>query len=267
MQSHSASHFTSFEQETTTENFVIRRYLETLWLPEVCCELVIHQTLLTGCHQSFNPLSHFIVSLRRIGPSHSDRGNECLHPLHTLLEPLLLTTSAASNKYRTELVEILENGEGGGGPEESMMWYAWEHEKAESDNLDETTWRKQWLEKLEHREYVNYLLRSSVGHSPLHRAMIQILITMLKISLPGPNPSARGRSLRKTKRKELPEKNDEERLESFMDRLAVWQLTSSLDTGLSSSQGEGSSQGKAKSDRHWTQVFCEDVVDNMWAFH
>ena len=54
-----------------------------------------------------------------------------------------------------------------------------------------------------------------------------------------------------------------ERLESFMDRLAVWQLTSSLNNNLASSQGEGSSQGKAKSDRHWTQAFSEDVVDKL----
>ena len=43
--------------------------------------------------------------------------------------------------------------------------------------------------------------------------------------------------------------------------VAVWQLTSSLDNGLTSSQG--SSQGKGKSERHWTQVFCEDVVEKL----
>lgn len=95
--------------------------------------------------------------------------------------------------------------------------------------------------------------------------MIQILIGMLKLCLPGPNPSirARGRVTKKKKRNEKPIETDEERLESFMDRLAVWQLTSSLDNSLTSSQGEGSSKGKAKSDRHWTQIFCEDVVDKL----
>lgn len=91
--------------------------------------------------------------------------------------------------------------------------------------------------------------------------MIQILISMLKITLPGPNPSTRGRSLKKKKKKEPAVESDEERLENYMDRLAVWQLTSSLDNGLTSSQG--SSQGKGKSERHWTQVFCEDVVEKL----
>lgn len=149
----------SSEQEKTADNFAIRRYLETLWLPEVrWYQLSILQTLPIGHHcQSFNPLSHLILSLRRIGPPDLGPGNENEHPLHALLEPLLLSTRAASDKYHTELVQILENGEGGGGPEECMMWYAWEHEKPESDDIDENAWRKQWLERLEHRECADRL--------------------------------------------------------------------------------------------------------------
>ena len=104
--------------------------------------------------QSFNPLSHLITSLKRVSSSTTESGRDSVHLLHTLLEPLLLSTRAATDKYHTELVQILENGEGGGGPEEAMMWYAWEHEKTETDGMDESTWRKQWLERLEHREYV-----------------------------------------------------------------------------------------------------------------
>ena len=116
---------------------------------------VRHLTTHLTITQSFNPLSHLILSLKRVSSltTESGSGRDSVHPLHSLLEPLLLSTRAATDKYHTELVQILENGEGGGGPEEGMMWYAWEHEKAEV-GTDESAWRKQWLERLEHREYV-----------------------------------------------------------------------------------------------------------------
>ncbi|KAH8110412.1 hypothetical protein DFH11DRAFT_1547514 [Phellopilus nigrolimitatus] len=49
-------------------------------------------------------------------------------------------------------------------------------------------------------------------------------------------------------------RTDEGRLESYMDKIAVWQLTASLDEF----EGTGSSQGNAKADRHWTHVQSSD---------
>ena len=48
----------------------------------------------------------------------------------------------------------------------------------------------------------------------------------------------------------------EDKLESLMDKLAMWQLLRSIDDhGISAS-----SNGKSKDDRDWMQIFCEDVV-------
>lgn len=97
--------------------------------------------------------------------------------------------------------------------------------------------------------------------------MIQILLNLLKLSIPGPKSAAPGKSSKKQKKKqsrrELSPETDEERLESYMDKIAMWQLISSLDS-LPSSQTFGSSKGKAKADRHWAQVFCEDVVEPLY---
>ena len=57
---------------------------------------------------------------------------------------------ASSDKYKTELAQILDDGGGAGEQEELMMWYAWEYEKVEGD--DEDKWKKGWLERLERRE-------------------------------------------------------------------------------------------------------------------
>ncbi|KAH8110413.1 hypothetical protein DFH11DRAFT_1547516 [Phellopilus nigrolimitatus] len=192
------------EQDNTDENFVIRRYLETLWLPE-----------------SFNSLSHLITSLRRINTPQPN-SKSVIHPLHALLEPLLLPTRAASDKYRTELVQILVDGGGAGEQEEMMMWYAWNYEQVD-DDVDEENWRKEWLERLERRDR---------GYSEKEE-------------------EKEGKSASRNRRG---------RLESYMDKIAVWQLTASLDE-LSDI---GSSQGNSKADRHWTHVFCEDVVEPLF---
>lgn len=94
---------------------------------------------------------------------------------------------------------------------------------------------------------------------------MQILLAMLKLTLPGPNPSGKVTETKKRRKKqtEPPPETDADRLESYMDKLAVWQLTASIDDSLSSFTSGGSSQGNAKADRHWTQVFCEDVVEPL----
>lgn len=42
-----------------------------------------------------------------------------------------------------------------------------------------------------------------------------------------------------------------------MDKLAMWQLLRSIDD-------HGINVGKLKDDRDWMQVFCEDVVQEMF---
>ena len=53
--------------------------------------------------------------------------------MHAFLEPLSLTPRKTTNKYHTELPQILADGGGAGEMEETMMWYAVTHEKAGDD--------------------------------------------------------------------------------------------------------------------------------------
>jgi hypothetical protein len=114
------------------------------------------------------PLSLLVPSLLRVAAAQQS----VPHPLHLLLEPLLLTTNAASNKYRVELPQILLDGGGAGEMEETMMWYVINYEKGQdtaspndaahsSGSLDDPwvneEWRKDWLQRMERREYVSRL--------------------------------------------------------------------------------------------------------------
>ncbi|KAI6042727.1 hypothetical protein EDC04DRAFT_2866669 [Pisolithus marmoratus] len=195
--------FTDLHLESP-EQYVVRTYLQCLWLPE-----------------SIMPLTLLVPSLRRVQEhTASSPGSE--HPLHALLEPLLLSTRSSSAKYHIELPRILANNGGAGEIEETTMWYALNYEKVGSGEGDEENgvqsgnsgdvammedkWKNAWLERLERRE-----------------VQIQILLYLLKLSLPG--PSAR-------RRKEKPITvipSPAERLESFMDKLSTWQLISRMD--------------------------------------
>lgn len=94
--------------------------------------------------------------------------------------------------------------------------------------------------------------------------MIQILLNLLKLSLPGPQPpsteqkSPEKRRKRRKKTDDIPLETDAERLESYMDKLSMWQLTASLDDFSA-----GAAKGTQKIDRDWAQAFCEDIVEPL----
>jgi len=77
------------------------------------------------------PLHLLVPALRRINPPSSSAAQP--HPMHAFLEPLSLTPRKTTNKYHTELPQILADGGGAGEMEETMMWYAVTHEKAGDD--------------------------------------------------------------------------------------------------------------------------------------
>jgi len=115
------------------------------------------------------PLHLLVPSLQRVNaPSASDAS---IHPMHAFLAPLLLTTRSSANKYHTELPQILSDGGGAGEMEETMMWYALTHEKADEgtqSSLPESAdgpwvvpkWRQKYLERMERREYVTFFFVS-----------------------------------------------------------------------------------------------------------
>ncbi|KAG2121911.1 hypothetical protein DEU56DRAFT_833174 [Suillus clintonianus] len=236
--------------------FVQRTYLHFLWLPH-----------------SIMPLSIFIPSLLRI-QAPPDVAEDQPHPLHAFIEPLLLSLRAAANKYHNELPQILADGGGAGEAEEGVMWYALGYEKTDasaerSEHLNredtvllEDKWRSSWLERMEQRE-----------------VQIQILLYFLKLSLPGPctplppvevpptdniffiSPVKPSRIRKKKKEKpNLIIPSPIERLESFMDKLSMWQLVSLMDT----SRTEAAHGTRHKNERDWMQAFCEDVVEPLF---
>ena len=107
------------------------------------------------------PLHLLVPALRRINPPSS---SEILRrPMHAFLEPLLLSPRNTTNKYHTELPQILADGGGAGEMEETMMWYAVTHEKAGDDlvlpeDADgpwvDVKWKDGYLERMEKRECV-----------------------------------------------------------------------------------------------------------------
>jgi hypothetical protein len=89
---------------------------------------------------------------------------------------------------------------------------------------------------------------------------------MFRLCYPTSYPAAEsvgGASIPPKKRKQRdrsPTLSLEDKLESLMDKLAMWQLLRSIDD-----HGIGTSgSGKSKDDRDWMQIFCEDVVQETF---
>lgn len=114
--------------------------------------------------QSIMPLQLLVPSLNRV--SCASTSHPLLHPLHGLLERLLLTPRACSAKYQVELSQILSDGGGAGEIEETVMWYALNNEKRDAEDerarpagvthddgpwVDEK-WKRKWLARMEKRE-------------------------------------------------------------------------------------------------------------------
>ena len=114
--------------------------------------------------------------------------------------------------------------------------------------------------------------------------MIQILLHMLLLSLSEPSASneefgSPSVLLSPKKRKRQPPEpnlsydNLEERLEGFMDKLSVWQLTDSLQNLDSNAEQRSqvlpNTKGKDKQSRGLDrmQIFCEDVVEPLYVLH
>ncbi|KAJ3869282.1 hypothetical protein EV359DRAFT_30423 [Lentinula novae-zelandiae] len=250
--------FTDLDKETPNQ-FVVRNYLQFLWLPE-----------------SLMPLDLLVTSLQRVQvASTSTDALSTSHPLHALLDPLLLTARTAANKYQTELPRILDNNGGAGEIEETMMWYALNFERAHGEGQHERErtrtntgsscstqsaespiwvdekWRAKWIRRMERRE-----------------VQIQILLHLLILSLPGlpPPPPPEFPEMSSVKRRKRPRKKvtpvitPADRLEAFMDKLSMWQLMGDLDD---SNERERVTV-TPKDELDWTQRFCQSIVEPLF---
>jgi hypothetical protein len=84
---------------------------------------------------------------------------------------------------------------------------------------------------------------------PESRVGIQIMLYFLKLSLPAPPQTDKGK--RKRRRSFSAEVTTEEYLEQFMDRLSMWQLLEAVQ----------STRGDKVEERDWMQSFCEEIVE------
>ncbi|GJJ11489.1 hypothetical protein Clacol_005722 [Clathrus columnatus] len=240
--------------EETLEEYVIQRYLETLWLPE-----------------SITSLPHFIKDLRRIIiPPNTDP--------QEVFKPLLLPADAIREKYHVQLSQVLQDEGGAGEIEETMMWFAYGNERyhreaEEGGEAQVGTARKKWLTNMEYRECKNAEQRN-----PLAVSTVPSTPQKNPTSYTAPTPQTKPRSLlspRKSifpptesmsfkRERAKPEKTKkshidiEERLELLMDRLSIAQLMANLQISVHPpSQPSTSTPPQV---RDWMQVFCEDVV-------
>lgn len=215
------------------------------------------------------PLELLVPSLQRVKiPSSSSSDPAQLHPLHLLLDQLLLTIGSSKAKYDIELPQILSDGGGAGEAEETMMWFALNYEKAHEVGDDERTrnegpwvddgWRKKWLERLERREYVLLMfLRPSILMTS--RVQIQILLCLLKLSLPQPvEPEESPKRKRIKRQTTMDTESTEDLLERFIDKLTIWQYFSGAFDVYAANRNVSLSD-----DRDWMQVFCEDLVEPL----
>lgn len=138
--------------EIPPELQVITTYLQFVWLPQVQSTCDIPPVEGSPFAQSLMPLNLLIPAIKRVNRPATD----VYHPLHALIDPLLLTVRSSTTKYNKELPQVLDDGGAAGEMEEAMMWFALNHEKHEQSDepwLDHK-WRASWFSRLERRECV-----------------------------------------------------------------------------------------------------------------
>ncbi|KAI9513546.1 hypothetical protein F5148DRAFT_12471 [Russula earlei] len=243
---------------TTLRERMRELYLQFLWLPE-----------------SVMPLNQFVRmarSLARHSAPASSADDEA-HPLHAALDGVTLTGKWCSYKYQERLPNALvvpprapcadTGADTDTDREASIMRFVLDRhaprpERPEGPARDRdrdpsrssSDESRRWLSEIEKRE-----------------VKIQILLHLLKLTLPGPCSAAPVRPLpvpshaRKKRRRVQPSSDEEvdptprsvleDRLEGLMDRLVLWQMAlPDVEAGADGT----------KPVRDWMQMFCDDVV-------
>ncbi|KAI0824394.1 DNA replication regulator SLD3-domain-containing protein [Trametes gibbosa] len=252
------------------EEYVLRTYLQFLWLP-----------------QSIMPLQLLLPALLRVADaSPSTSEPSVIHPLHSLLQPILLTSRASSQKYSSRIPQLIAEESDCAQTEDEYVWDAYNKDKANEvhvpEGQDENEAHEQlkhaWFERMERREVqiqilLHFLLLTLPGHGAPPSAEA---LRDLTLSLPLPPPLSPSKSKKRKDRErgksKAPQASPqplEERLESYMDKLAMWQLMWSVDSKFRPAHAQPAKPATAgldggQDDRDWMQAFCEDLVEPLF---
>ncbi|KAA1475017.1 hypothetical protein DENSPDRAFT_401776 [Dentipellis sp. KUC8613] len=241
--------FSTHEPAPSLESQVRRVYLQFLYLPEILMplrQLPDTLLLLIACNETSSVPS-----------------------LHAALDNISLTNRWCSYKYQDQIRNMLSSRDATDDLESQMATFSsshWSPEESEADvsgSSEGESLRNTWLEYMEKRE-----------------VQIQILIHLLQLSLPKPCPKPTFRPLpgppRKRRRvqavgsssdteENTPEQLLEDRLESHMDRLALWQMALPTPEAGDQTPNQSGQKTDVAGINDWTQTFCNDVVQPLFA--
>ncbi|CAE6481225.1 hypothetical protein ACGC1H_003476 [Rhizoctonia solani] len=213
-------------QDISIEAYVERRYLECLWMPEI-----------------LEPLTALVPALQRVTPPSDWTPNAGPHPLHSVLDEHLLSLVDIHTKYRKTIPALLEKEGDAQDAEEACIFYAWTHAQPTDESLNEEKWGKEWLYEAEKREI-----------------LMQILLRMLKLTLPPPPTPKRKRRKDKAAHEPSPYEETISSLEMLVDRIGIIRQTAT--STLKNDQAKAA--GKEAIERDWAAVFCEDVLKPLF---
>ncbi|KEP49978.1 DNA replication regulator SLD3 [Rhizoctonia solani 123E] len=214
-------------QDISIEAYVERRYLECLWMPEI-----------------LEPLTALVPALQRVTPASDWTPNAGPHPLHSVLDEHLLSLVDIHTKYRKTIPALLEKEGDAQDAEEACIFYAWTHAQPTDESVNEEKWGKEWLYEAEKREI-----------------LMQILLRMLKLTLPPPPVPKRKRRKDKVAPEPSPYEETVSSLEMLVDRIGIIRqtATSTVKNDQAKAAGKGDAIG-----RDWAAVFCEDVLKPLF---
>ncbi|KAI0684295.1 hypothetical protein BC835DRAFT_1293230, partial [Cytidiella melzeri] len=252
---------------TSAAERVSRIYLQTLWLPESIMPL-----------DRLIPALLLVAAMPIFGPSSS---RSQAYELFELVKPHLLTPRLVTAKYQKRISALVDEAEHGeAGPDDELMWYVLRYEKGihEDEDMSEEqqaaaydSWKKTWLSRMEQREITIqlplYLLLLTLPDIPRDEPESR----STEVMVPSPSPCKRVRASFPTKGS-LSASILEQHPELLMDRLAMWQLMSSVDINAGGDvtvrhthrlQTAYKGRHRTVDDRDWMQILCEDIVETL----
>ncbi|KAH7100547.1 hypothetical protein BKA62DRAFT_705758 [Auriculariales sp. MPI-PUGE-AT-0066] len=183
----------------------------------------------SGC-QSIMPLAHMVRALRVPALF-----------MHDVLDPLLGSARAIQEYFHTTLPKLLNTDS-----------------HSELDSIIQASWTA---------ARIDTTLEQFIERAERRQIQIQVLLYMINISLPPAPPPVHTSSVepqrkRKRGRKEKGQMQElpplDARVEFFMDKLSIWQLTDNL---AMASDTDDVDQDPVKD---WAQLFCEEVVEPLF---